>query len=121
MASGTGATMKRVLVGRALPSERMSHTLLPKFLALPVFAADALSSVAYCVESSLLVLIGASASAVRFVIPIQLAVVTLMAIVVVSYRQTVRAYPTGGGSYIVSKDNLGTMPGLVAAAALLTD
>src|SRR5262249_17487323 len=85
------------------------------------FSADALSSVAYCVEATALVLIGASAGAIRYLIPIQVAIVALMAIVVISYRQTVRAYPTGGGSYIVSKDNLGTLPGLIAAAALLTD
>jgi amino acid transporter len=116
-----GAVVKRILVGRQLPNSRMSHTLLPKFLALPVFAADALSSVAYCVEASLLVLIGTSASAAKLVIPIQIGIALLMAIVVASYRQTVRAYPTGGGSYIVSKDNLGVLPGLIAAAALLTD
>jgi amino acid transporter len=116
-----GAIVKRILVGRQLPNSRMSHTLLPKFLALPVFAADALSSVAYCVEASLLVLIGASGSAAKLVIPIQIGIALLMAIVVASYRQTVRAYPTGGGSYIVSKDNLGVLPGLIAAAALLTD
>ncbi len=116
------AVLKRILVGRQLPNSRMSHTLLPKLLALPVFSADALSSVAYCVESTMLVLLGASSAAVaRLVMPIELAIVALMAIVVASYRQTVRAYPTGGGSYIVSKDNLGTLPGLIAAAALLTD
>jgi amino acid transporter len=120
---GTGARslLKRLLIGRQMPSSRLSHTLLPKVLALPVFAADALSSVAYCVEASMLVLVGASASALHLVIPIQIGIATLMAIVVVSYRQTVRAYPTGGGSYIVSKDNLGVLAGLIAAAALLTD
>jgi amino acid transporter len=117
-----GRVAKRALVGRPMPSDRMQHTLLPKILALPVFAADALSSVAYCVESSLLVLIGgAGLAAAHLVIPIQIGIALLMAIVVASYRQTVHAYPTGGGSYIVSKDNLGTPPGLVAAAALLTD
>ncbi len=118
---GAGSLLKRLLIGRQMPSSRLSHTLLPKVLALPVFAADALSSVAYCVEASMLVLVGASASALHMVIPIQIGIAALMAIVVVSYRQTVRAYPTGGGSYIVSKDNLGTLAGLMAAAALLTD
>ena len=117
----TNGVAKRILVGRQLHSGRMSHTLLPKFLALPVFSADALSSVAYCVESTAIVLIGPSAGSRSASYPIQIAIVALMAIVVISYRQTVRAYPTGGGSYIVSKDNLGTLPGLIAAAALLTD
>ncbi|HEY7281413.1 MAG TPA: hypothetical protein VID47_07440, partial [Actinomycetota bacterium] len=118
---GLGGRVKRVLLGPARRSDELEHTLLPKFLALPVFTADALSSVAYCVEATMVVLISAGASALGVVGPIQVAIVLLMAIVVTSYRQTVRAYPSGGGSYIVTKDNLGTTPGLVAAAALLTD
>src|SRR5207237_6916893 len=102
--------------------DRLEHTLLPKVLALPVFSSDALSSVAYATEQILVVLVAVSlSSAHRLVMPISLAIAALMAIVVASYRQTVRAYPNGGGAYIVSKDNLGTFPGLVAAAALLTD
>ena len=92
---------KRLLVGRRMANNRMIHTLLPKSLALPVFSADALSSVAYCVEASMLVLVGAGVGALRLVVPIQIGIAVLMAIVVASYRQTVRAYPTGGGSYIV--------------------
>jgi amino acid transporter len=118
---GLGGRVKRVVLGPARRSDELEHTLLPKFLALPVFTADALSSVAYCVEATMVVLISAGASALGAVGPIQIAIVLLMAIVVTSYRQTVRAYPSGGGSYIVTKDNLGTTPGLVAAAALLTD
>src|SRR5438132_6814690 len=114
--------VKRVLVGRRMPTHRLEHTLLPKVLALPVFSSDALSSVAYATEQILVVLVAVSLSvSYRLVMPISIAIATLMAIVVASYRQTVRAYPSGGGAYIVSKDNLGTFPGLVAAAALLTD
>jgi amino acid transporter len=104
-----------------MATHRLEHTLLPKVLALPVFSSDALSSVAYATEEILRVLLVASAAAASLVMPISFAIATLMIIVVLSYRQTVRAYPSGGGAYIVSKDNLGTFPGLLAAAALLTD
>jgi amino acid transporter len=86
-----------------------------------VFSSDALSSVAYATEEILRVLLVASAAAAGLVLPISFAIAALMIIVVLSYRQTVRAYPSGGGAYIVSKDNLGTFAGLLAAAALLTD
>src|SRR5438128_5281193 len=119
--ASTGSVAKRVLVGRAFSSAHLEHTLLPRILALPVFSSDALSSVAYATEEILAVLLAASVSATHLVLPIAVAIATLMVIVVSSYRQTVRAYPSGGGAYIVSKDNLGTLPGLVAAAALLTD
>jgi len=115
------AVLKRLLVGRAVASERLEHTLLPKFLALPVFSSDALSSVAYATEEILHVLLTYTVAAYVFVLPIAIAIALLMTIVVASYRQTVRAYPNGGGAYIVSKENLGVLPGLVAAAALLTD
>jgi amino acid transporter len=104
-----------------MPSYHLEHTLLPKVLALPVFSSDALSSVAYATEEILRVLLVASAAAASLVMPISFAIAALMIIVVLSYRQTVRAYPSGGGAYIVSKDNLGIFPGLLAAAALLTD
>jgi len=121
--STSGSVLKRILVGRPMASHRLEYTLLPKVLALPVFASDALSSVAYATEEILHVLLAATAAqlAYRYVMPISAAIATLMVIVVASYRQTVRAYPNGGGAYIVSKENLGTLPGLVAAAALLTD
>jgi len=112
---------KRVLVGRPVASNRLEHTLLPKVLALPVFSSDALSSVAYATEEILRVLLIASIGTAHLVMPIAAAIGTLMIIVVMSYRQTVRAYPSGGGAYIVSKDNLGTSAGLIAAAALLVD
>ena len=113
--------LKRVLVGRAVASDRLEYSLLPKVLALPVFSSDALSSVAYATEEILRVLLIASVGTVAIAMPISLAIGALLIIVVSSYRQTVRAYPSGGGAYIVSKDNLGVLPGLIAAAALLTD
>src|SRR5881409_1750811 len=117
----SGSIMKRVLVGRAFASQRLEHTLLPKVLALPVFASDALSSVAYATGEILIALTLVTSKPNPYVMPIAIAIAALMIIVVLSYRQTVRAYPSGGGAYIVSKDNLGTFPGLLAAAALLTD
>src|SRR5205823_9539356 len=104
--------LKRILLGRPLASDEAEHQLLPKILALPVFASDALSSNAYATEEILLVLSAAGAGALHVSIPIAFAVAVLLAIVVTSYRQTVRAYPSGGGSYIVTKENLGTTPGL---------
>jgi amino acid transporter len=113
--------LKRMVVGRSLSTHALDHQLLPKILALPVFASDPLSSVAYATEEMMLVLVAAGAGALRLKMPIALAIGTLLLIVVVSYRQTVRAYPRGGGSYIVARENLGTVPGLTAAAAILTD
>jgi amino acid transporter len=115
------SNLKRVLVGRALASHKLEHQLLPKFLALPVFSSDPLSSNAYATEEMMLVLVTAGAGALVYRIPIALVIATVLTIVIVSYRQTVRAYPSGGGSYIVARENLGTIPGLIAAAALLTD
>jgi amino acid transporter len=115
------AVAKRMLVGRARPSHQLEHTLLAKIIALPVFSSDPLSSNAYATEEILLVLLAASSATLHLVMPIAAAIALLLAIVITSYRQTVRAYPSGGGAYIVSKENLGTLPGLVAAAALLTD
>ncbi len=116
-----GGPLKRLFLGRAIASEKAEHQLLPKFLALPVFSSDALSSNAYATEEMMLVLVVAGAGALGLRLPIALAIAALLAIVVTSYRQTVRAYPTGGGSYIVARENLGMVPGLVAAAAILTD
>jgi amino acid transporter len=104
-----------------MATEELEETLLPKTLALPIFASDPLSSVAYATEAALVVLIGASAAAAHLVFPISIGIAALLAIVVVSYRQTVRVYETSGGAYIVAKENLGTLPSLVGAAALLTD
>lgn len=114
-------TVKRVLLGRAIASHKLEHQLLPKFLALPVFSSDPLSSNAYATEEMMLVLVTAGAGALIYRIPIAAVIATVLIIVIVSYRQTVRAYPNGGGSYIVAHENLGTIPGLTAAAALLID
>jgi amino acid transporter len=115
------SALKRLLLGRPLASEDAAHHLLPKILALPVFASDALSSNAYATEEILIVLSAAGVGAFHVSIPIAIAVAALLTVVVTSYRQTVKAYPSGGGSYIVTKENLGVIPGLVAAGALLTD
>ena len=114
-------SLKRAIVGRPMASAELEETLLPKTLALPIFASDPLSSVAYATESALVVLVAASVGAAHLVFPISIAIAALLAIVVASYRQTVQAYETSGGAYIVAKDNLGTLPSLVGAAALLTD
>ena len=116
-----GGSLKRLFLGRAIATDKAEHQLLPKFLALPVFSSDPLSSNAYATEEMMLVLVAAGAGALTLRLPIALAIAALLAIVVTSYRQTVRAYPMGGGSYIVARENLGTLPGLVAAAAILTD
>lgn len=104
-----------------MATHRLEHTLLPKALALPVFSSDPLSSVAYATEEMMHVLLPVTVAAAVLVMPISAAIALLLVIVVVSYRQTVVAYPNGGGAYIVSKENLGTLAGLVAAAALLSD
>jgi amino acid transporter len=115
------SVLKRFLLGRPLATEEAGHQLLRKALALPVFSSDALSSVAYATEEIMLVLVLAGTAALRFVTPLSYAIGVLLLMVVASYRQTVRAYPSGGGAYIVSHENLGEMPGLTAAGALLTD
>jgi amino acid transporter len=100
---------------------QMEETLLPKWIALPIFASDPLSSNAYATEEALVVLLAVSATASHFVFPIAIAISILLALVILSYRQTVRAYETAGGAYIVARENLGMLPSLVGAAALLTD
>ncbi len=120
--SATTHLLKRVFIGRALASNRMGETLLPKKIALPVFCSDPISSVAYATEQIVLVLGAAgAASFLGLAAPIAVAVALLLAIVVASYRQTCFAYPTGGGAYVVSKENLGDTAALTAAAALLVD
>ncbi|HKC78208.1 MAG TPA: amino acid permease, partial [Gaiellaceae bacterium] len=113
--------LRRVLVGRPMQSGQIQETLLPKWLALPIFASDPLSSVAYATESALVVLLAVSATSAHLVFPISIGIACLLGIVVLSYRQTVRVYETSGGAYVVARENLGTAPSLVAAAALLTD
>ena len=113
--------IKRYVVGSPMASGQMDDQLLPIPLALPIFSADAISSVAYATEAAMVVLVGVSLGALHWTLPIAIAVSALMAIVVASYRQTVRAYDQSGGAYIVAKENLGKLPSLVAAAALLVD
>ncbi|HKP38145.1 MAG TPA: amino acid permease [Pyrinomonadaceae bacterium] len=117
--------LKRVLVGRAKRTEQAMHERLTKKTGLAVFASDALSSTAYASEEILLVLAVAvaygQAHAFSYVVPITFVIALVLGIVAISYRQTIHAYPSGGGAYIVAKENLGTYPGLVAAAALLVD
>lgn len=112
---------KRILIGRALRSDKLGETLLPKRIALPVFASDALSSVAYAPEEILLTLSLAGASAIHFSWQIGVVVAIVMLAVVASYRQNVHAYPSGGGDYEVATVNHGPNSGLVVASALMVD
>ncbi|MCM3869974.1 MAG: APC family permease [Pyrinomonadaceae bacterium] len=119
------AELKRFIIGRALRTEQAAHERLSKKTALAVFSSDALSSTAYATEEILLVLAVAAAygqaGAFRYVVPISIGIGVLLVIVATSYRQTIHAYPSGGGAYIVAKENLGTYAGLVAGASLLVD
>lgn len=116
---GFGA--RRLVFGRVLSTSEELEQRLPKWKALAVFSSDVMSSVAYATETSMTTLLAVGTVAFGFLMPISLLIVGLLFLVTFSYRQTIRAYPQGGGSYIVAKANLGTIPGLVAAAALLTD
>lgn len=118
MASSFARGVKRLLIGETLDNSQSVHQRLNKVRALPVFSSDALSSVAYSTEEVLIVLQGVAAA---YVVDVSLALVVLLGILTMSYRQTIHAYPNGGGSYIVAKDNLGVLPGLVAASALIID
>ncbi len=113
--------VKRLLVGRPMRSDMLGHTLLPKRIALPVFASDALSSVAYAPDEILLTLAFAGIAAVAVSPWVALAVVVVLAVVIASYRQNVHAYPSGGGDYEVATVNLGKRAGLGVASALLVD
>jgi amino acid transporter len=113
--------LKRWVVGPPMPLAQARHERLNKRVALAVFSSDALSSVAYATEEILLVLVLAGAAAAHLTAPIAVSITALLVIVTISYQQTIHAYPSGGGSYIVARANLGTVPGLVAAAALLVD
>jgi amino acid transporter len=118
-------SIKRLLVGNPLRTEQAAHERLSKKTALAVFSSDALSSTAYATEEILLVLAAAvafgQAYAFYYVVPISVGIAVLLLIVATSYRQTIHAYPSGGGAYIVAKENLGTNAGLVAGASLLVD
>nr|WP_198664120.1 APC family permease [Jiangella endophytica] len=116
-----GDLSKRLLIGRKLPSDRMGHTLLPKRLALPVFASDPLSSVTYATQEILVILTLGGLAYLTYTPWVAAVVVLLLIVVVASYRQLVRAYPTGGGDFEVANTNLGPTAGLIVASALLID
>ncbi len=117
----TAARLRRALLGPALHSAAVLEERMRKLVALPVLSSDALSSVAYGPEAMLVVLALGGAAAFGYSLGISVAIVVLMVVVGLSYRQTIRAYPRGGGSYIVASDNLGLLPGLTAAAGLMLD
>ena len=114
--------LKRLIVGPPIASTEEQHQRLGRPTALTVFASDAISSTAYATEEILLVLVPVvGMTALNTLVPISIVVAVLLAIVITSYRQTIYAYPSGGGSYVVSRENLGAMPSLVAGASLLVD
>ena len=114
-------TFRRVIIGQPLTTADLLHERLTKVKALAVLASDAVSSSAYAPEEILTALILAGSVALSWTLPVAMAIAVLLAIVAISYAQTIKAYPRGGGSYIVTKDNLGTVPSLIAAGSLLTD
>jgi len=115
-------SVKRLFVGRPLRNQQLHDTLLPKWLALPIFASDPISSVAYATEEIVLVLaVGGGAAALAYAKNVALAVGLLLVIVTLSYRQICRAYPNGGGAFAVSLDNFGENAALTAGSALLVD
>src|SRR5581483_10383002 len=113
--------LRRLVIGARIPTEREIHERVNVLKGLAVFASDNISSSAYATEEIMRVLVLAGSGLLALTMPITIAIVIVLAIVVASYQQTIYAYPNGGGSYIVASDNLGSMPGLVAAGALLTD
>ena len=113
--------VRKVAFGAPISSEDAEDQRLPKTKALAVFSSDALSSAAYATDEILLVLVAAGTGALYLSVPIGLAIGLLLAIVTFSYRQTIKAYPSGGGAYIVARENLGDVAGLTAAAALSVD
>jgi amino acid transporter len=114
-------TLKRLLVGKPIPSHLAHHERLSRVTGLAVLSSDALSSVAYATDFVLVTLVAAGSMAIGYVVPISVVIATLLAIVAFSYRQTIHAYPTGGGAYIVAKENISATAGLIAAASLLVD
>lgn len=118
---GPRRTLRSRLIGRPLRTADAAHQTIGKAVGLAVFASDALSSTAYATQEILVILAVAGTAALGNVVPIALAIVALLAIVTVSYEQTIHAYPGGGGAYIVARDNLGELPAQIAGASLLTD
>src|SRR3979409_1022944 len=121
MSEDSAFSLKRLLVGKPIPSHLAHHQRLSRLPALAVLSSDALSSVAYATDFILATLVIAGVGAFVYAVPISLVIATLLAIVAFSYRQTIHAYPTGGGAYIVAKENIGPTAGLIAAASLLVD
>ena len=117
----TYSRLKRFLLGESLPTSASVHERLSNAAGLAVLASDALSSVAYATQETLLVLLLAGSSSLSLSLPISGIIILLLAIVALSYRQTIKAYPNGGGAYIVARENLGIYPGLIAAASLMID
>jgi amino acid transporter len=116
-----GKGWRRLLIGRPLSTADAPHQTIGKFLGLAVFSSDAMSSVAYAPQEILIILAAAGVTAFHLSVPIAIGICVLLAILIFSYEQTVHAYPNGGGSFIVARDNIGALPAQIAAAALLTD
>src|SRR5213593_2978839 len=121
MAEDSVFSLKRLLLGKPIPSHLAHHERLSRLTGLAVLSSDALSSVAYATEEIVRVLVLAGTAALSIASPIAFVIATILAIVVFSYRRTIHAYPSGGGAYIVARENLGDTPALVAAGALLID
>src|SRR5690242_10347 len=121
MAEDSTFSLKRLLVGKPIPSHLAHHERFSRLTGLAVLSSDALSSVAYATDFILATLVVAGVGAFVYAVPISIVIASLLAIVAFSYRQTIHAYPTGGGAYIVAKENIGANAGLIAAASLLVD
>src|SRR5204862_6127797 len=121
MAEDSTFSLKRLLLGKPIPSHLAHHERFSRLTGLAVLSSDALSSVAYATDFILATLIVAGIGAFRYAVPISLVIATLLGVVAFSYRQTIHAYPTGGGAYRVAKENIGPNAGLIAAASLLVD
>ncbi len=113
--------VKQLLIGPPLPTQWLAHERLNKIRALAAFSPDALSSIAYANQEIYLGLVVAGSAGLSLAFPIGVAITALLVLVALSYLQTIHGYPSGGGSYVVARENLGTLPGLIAAAALLID
>src|SRR4029450_3429860 len=116
MAEDSPFSLKRLLLGKPIPSHLAHHERLSRVTGLAVLSSDALSSVAYATDFILTTLLVAGVGAFSYAVPISLVIATLLAVVAFSYRQTIFAYPRGGGAYIVAKENIGATAGLIAAA-----
>src|SRR5438445_5675832 len=121
MPEDSAFSLKRLLLGKPIPSHLAHHERLSRVTGLAVLSSDALSSVAYATDFIVATLVVAGIQALGYAIPISVVIASLLAIVAFSYRQTIHAYPTGGGAYRVAKENIGQYAGLIAAASLLVD